>query len=283
MGCTNTKHVDVPVQAHIVKKSGIADSKRRVKINKDSKFQWKDSRGWNNYDGSADAKLKNAFMIGHGRAKFTLKNKQGEWEPYSFIFKNGTMTQKNTKTSTVRSMRPPPGMVAPRDSMLPQCEMMFVTLDKKQAGKSTIQVTHPKTREQITVAIPTKAKAGQRIAVPIPSAGESIHDVASRQLQHTERMSNGAKGAVGLGIVATAGAGVVGGVILGDHLAGGVMTETIAGVAVDIGDFAVDAGEDIADFAVDAGEAIGDWAEDVGDWLGDAGEDAGDWVCSIFD
>merc|ERR1711957_786369 len=155
--------------------------------------------------------------------------------------------------------------------------------DKNQAGKSTIQVTHPKTREQITVAIPTKAKAGQRIAVPIPSAGESIHDVASRQLQHTERMSNGAKGAVGLGIVATAGAGVVGGVILGDHLAGGVMTETIAGVAVDIGDFAVDAGEDIADFAVDAGDAIGDWAEDVGDWLGDAGEDAGDWVCSTFD
>merc|ERR1712166_1113542 len=121
-------------------------------------------------------------------------------------------------------------------------------------------------------AIPTKAKAGQRIAVPIPSAGETVHDVASRQLQHNDRMSNGAKAAVGLGIVATAGAGVVGGVILGDHLAGGVMTETIADVAVDIGDF-----------AVDAGDAIGDWAEDVGDWLGDAGEDAGDWVCSIFD
>jgi len=195
------------------------------------------------------------------------------------------MTQKNLDTGKVRNMRAPQGMLAPPSSMLPECELMFVTLTKAHKGKKTISVTHPKTKESIEVAIPAKAKPGQRIAVPIPRENQTVADVAKAQEKHNRGLSAGAKAAIGVTAVAGAGAAVVGGVILGDHLAGGTLAEDIADgavdVAEDIADFAVDAGEAIADW--DGWDAIGDYAEDVGDWLGDAAEDAGDWVVSLFD
>lgn len=292
MGCTSSKKMDVspPVKAELVSQKPQKPKKQRVAIDKATKFQWQDSRGWNNYDSKTDAQLKKAYLIGHGSASFSVKNKQGEWEKYNFQFKNRkNMTQTNSSTGNQRRMRPPPGMFPPAKSMLPPCEMMFITLTKEQAGKSTIQVIDPRdpNHKPMTVAIPSKAKAGQKIAVPLPGEGETCEDVAKRQIKHNQGLSAGAKVAIGTGIVAAGGAAVVGGVILGDHLAGGTMTETIAETAVDVGediaDFAVDAGEHIADFAVDAGEAIGDFAEDVGDWLGDAAEDTGDWICSIFE
>jgi hypothetical protein len=67
----------------------------------------------------------------------------------------------------------------------------------------------------------------QKIAVPIPAPGEKVEDVAKRQ----EGMSTGAKVATGLGITAAAGAAVVGGVILGDHLAGGALVADAADMA----------------------------------------------------
>jgi hypothetical protein len=216
-------------------------------------------------------------LIGRTQAKFKLKNQQGDWEEYSFFFKKGKMTQKNLKSGNIREMRAPMGMIPPAQAMLPTGDMIFITVKPEHVGKDVIEVPNPRKKgEMIKVSLPKKVRAGQKIAIPIPGEGESVDDVAKRQQSHNNAMTTGSKVAVGAGVVAATGAGVVGGVILGDHLAGGTLAEDVADVAVDVAD-------DAGDFALDAADAIGDFAEDVGDWLGDAGEDVGDWICSIFD
>merc|ERR1719198_564121 len=147
-------------------------------------------------------------------------------------------------------------MFQPKEAVLPEGDFIVVALTADQAGKETIEIPNPRDKSQtITVSIPKKARKGQKIAVPIPAAGEKLEEVAKRQAG----MSTGAKVATGLGISAAAGAAVLGGVILGDHLAGGTLLEQ-----------AVDVAGDVGDFAVDAADAVGDFADDVGDWLGDA-------------
>jgi len=118
---------------------------------------------------------------------------------------------------------------------------------------------------------PKKAKKGAKIAVPIPGKDQGVEEVAKKQ----QGMSTGSKVATGLGISVVAGAAVVGGVILGDHLAGGTLAQ-------DVADMAVDGADAVADAAPDILEDAGDFAEDVGDWLGDAAEDVGEWICSVF-
>jgi hypothetical protein len=277
MGCCSSSAKaprTVPVKAQVIS-NGASDSgkqQKRVPIKKTSKFQWQDSNGWSDYDAVSDSRLKQAFLIGRPNAKFSING-----ESYSFLFKNGHMTQMNAKSGKVRNLRPARGMIPPQKPMLPEGDMIVITVKKEHVGQEVILVNHPgKKGETLKVAIPKKARAGQKIAIPIPTEMESVEEVARKQAAHNKGMSTGAKAAVGTTVVAAAGAGVLGGVILGDHLAGGTLAEQI-------GEGAVDAGEAAGEFAVDAGEAIGDFAEDVGEWLGDAGEDAGEWICSLFD
>jgi len=281
MGCSSSKAATctkpaAPVLLARVINDGKTKAQRKP-IQKDSKFQWMDGSGWQNYDSTSDAKLKQAFLVGRSECKFELRNKDGKTDKYSFFFKSGTMSQKNIVTGKVRQLRAPWGMFPPKQAMLPKGDMIVITLTAEQAGKMMIEIQNPRRKDQsITVSIPAKARKGQKIAIPIPGEHEVVEDVAKKQAELNKGMSTGAKVAVGAGVTAAAGACVVGGVILGDHLAGGTLAE-------DVTDIAADVGEDIAEFAVDAGDAIGDFAEDVGDWLGDTGEDVGDWICSLVD
>jgi hypothetical protein len=270
MGCNASQSVSAPKPAVAAQ---VVSCKRQVSpIKKETKFQWKDGSGWQNYDGATDARLKMAHLVGHRNARFKVKTKSGV-EEYLFVFGKNHMTQKNVDSGRERQMRPPQGMFAPSSPLLPEGDFVVITLTADQVGKDKITITDPhKSNKKITVSIPANARKGQKIAVPIPSNGEKVEDIAKKQ----QGLKTGSKVAVGLGVSAAVGAGVVGGVILGDHLAGGTLAQ-------DAGDAIVDVAEDIGDFAVDAGEAIGDFAEDAGDWLGDAGEDIGDWVCSVFD
>lgn len=248
--------------------------KRKKPIKKDSKFQWHGSGKWQDYDGATDARLKQAFLVGRPGAKFKVNTNGGE-EEYQMSFKKGNMAQTNVKTGKSRDIRPPWGMSAPNEPVLPEGDFIVVTLKPNQVGQETIEVTNPRDKSsKIKVSLPKKTKAGQKIAVPIPAPGESVEAVAKKQ----EGMTTGGKVAMGLGVCAVAGAAAVGGVILGDHLAGGSLIE-------DGADSVQDAAGDVADFVtgdVDLLEDAGDFAEDVGDWLGDATEDVGDWICSVF-
>jgi hypothetical protein len=280
MGCggskTEAKPAQPPVQVQPVLRP--VRTSKVGKPNKHSKFQWKDAKGWNDYDPSTDAKLKQAFLVGRQGARFQVKTKSG-MEEYEFSFSKGHMAQKNVKTGNGRQIRQPYGMFQPKEAVLPEGDFIVVVLTANQVGQEMIEVSNPRDKSQtIQVSIPKKARKGQKIAVPIPAAGEKLEDVAKRQ----EGMTMGAKVATGLGISAVAGAAVLGGVVLGDHLAGGTLLEQAVDVAADAGDVAIDVAGDVGDFAVDAADTVGDFAEDVGDWLGDAGEDVGDWICSVF-
>merc|ERR1711953_1410977 len=106
-----------------------------------------------------------------------------------------------------------------------------------------------------------EAKVGAKMAIPIPRKGESVAEVQAKQKKHAEeqkgKWSTGGKIATTGAALVAVGAVGVGGVILGDHLAGGDMAETI--------------GETPADVVEDVGEEIGDFAEAVGDVAVDFG------------
>lgn len=236
-------------------------------------------------------------MVGRKIAQFTLWNQGGDLEEYKFVFRRDHMLQTNVANGKERKMRAPWGMTPPK-AQLPEGDMIVITLRGDQVGKSTIEVRMPKGRgapETLTVAVPAKAKAGQKLAIPIPNRGESIDALARRQQDHNSKLSAGGKVAAIGKVTVAAGACVLGGVILGDHLAGGTLAQDVAegvadageaigdaigAAAADVGDWAEDAG--VTDWVEGAADDVGDFAEDVGDWLGDAGEDAGDWICSVF-
>merc|ERR1719152_410674 len=155
--------------------------------------------------------------------------------------------------------------------------------------------------QTIQVFVPAHAKPGAKMMVPIPAKGESVEDVQKKQKKHDEEngtkgqaWSTGAKVATGGAALAAVG---VGGVLLGDHLAGGELATTIGeevadgavegadvvgewgeGAGADAGEWLEGAAADAGEWAEGAGEDIADFAVDAGDWLGDAGEDIGDFV-----
>lgn len=245
--------------------------------------------------------LKRAFLVGQPNARFRLRG-----QDYEYNFKN--MFQTNMETGKTREIRPPYGLRAPTQPLLPPGPMVIITVPAGSAG-TIIEIKDPHNLGQIIqVSVPGRAKPGQKMAVPIPEKGEDVAAVQKRQQQ----WSTGGK-VVAVGAVTGA---AVGGALLGDHLMGGTMAtdatgtiadavaphaeaagEWVVDAAEDVGDWAAEAGADIGDWAAGAGEDIGDWAagagddiadwapsaaEDVGDWLGDAAEDTGDWVMDLF-
>jgi len=243
------------------------------------KFQIKLSGNWKDYDREEDMVLKRAFLVGQRNAKFSLRGQQ-----YEYSFAN--MMQKNLGTGKAREIRPPRGMTAPQAPLLPSGPMVVIKVPKGSAGK-TITVDDPNNPGQkVQVNVPQGAKAGQKMAVPVPEKGETTADVQKKQRGH----STAAKIAMGVGACGAISGLAVGGVILGDHLSGGAVAEAIGGA------FGEGAGEAMADATAWTAEAVGDagdWfegagadigeaAEDAVDWLGDAAEDAGDFVMSLF-
>lgn len=267
-----------------------------------TKWQIELSKKFTDYGDQEDQILKRAYMIGQKNCKFHLRG-----QTYEYNFKK--MTQKNKDTDKQRRIRPPClGPRPPAKPLLPQGPMIIVAVKPGQAG-TMIGVPNPnKAGETIQVFVPAHAKVGAKMAIPIPAEGESVEAVQKKQEKHdaetgtkTSGWSTGAKVAAGGAAVAGLAAVGVGGVILGDHLAGGDMADTIGSAAIDageaigdgaetavdaVGDWAPGAADAAGDWVTDAAGDVGDWAEgavgDAGDWLGDAGEDVGDFVMDLF-
>jgi len=267
-----------------------------------SHWQIKLDGNFKDYGKEEDAILKRAYMTGQKNAKFHLRG-----QSYEYNFKK--MIQKNNDTKKERQIRPPnKGPKPPKKPLLPGGPMIIITVGSGQPG-TMIEVQDPNNPgKKVQVFVPAHAKAGQKMAVPIPGKGEDVASVQAKQKKHDDDLglksspwSTGGKAAAGAAGVAGLAAVGVGGVILGDHLAGGEMASTVgeaaAGAFDDAGDWAADAVPDAADAAGDwaegaagdagewlegAGEDIAEFAVDAGDWLGDAGEDIGDFVMDLF-
>jgi hypothetical protein len=262
-----------------------AKSRPRPKINLDKKFQIMLSGEWKDYEKQEDGILKKAYLVGHPNCKFALRGQH-----YEYNFKK--MKQINLGTNKEREIRPPPGFKPPKEALLPVGPMTVLTVKPGQAG-TTVEIPDPNNKgKTIQVNVPSGAKPGQKMAVPLPQPGESIQDCQKKQKEY----STGAKLAMGTAGIAAVGGLALGGVILGDHLTGGTLG--VSEAAADIVDAApgaiegavedaIDAAPGIAEDAVDwvEGDAT-DWVEgaveDAGDWLGDAAEDTGDFIMSLF-
>jgi len=295
MGCSGSsagKATAVPVTAQLVetvdaRPVGQAPPARRPQP---GKFQIQLAGDWQSYEDQEDMVLKRAFLVGQPNAKFSLR---GQHYEYSFQ----EMSQRNLETDKERKIRPPRGMKAPKTPLLPPGPMVVITVPKGAAGK-TIEIKDPNnTGRKLQVNVPPGAKAGQKMAVPVPEKGQTIQAVQEKQTSH----STGAKLAMGIGGIAAVAGLAVGGVILGDHLSGGAVadwagdafgdgagdavaaaTAWTEGAVADAAEWTEGAAGDVGDWAVGAGEDIGEFAGDAVDWLGDAAEDAGDFVMSLF-
>jgi hypothetical protein len=278
MGCgsSSAKAAATPVEGQIVVEP-IQQEKHKSPKAKAKKFQAYLAGEWKDYERQEDTILKKAYLIGHPHCKFQLRGQR-----YEYNFR--TMKQKNLGTGKERSIRPPLGFKRPKEPLLPGGPMTVLTVKAGQAGK-TVEVPDPNNKgKMIKVNVPTGAKVGQKMAVPLPEAGESASALADKQRKHgvAKKIATGTAG------VAVVGAAAVGGVILGDFLTGGDMgavdmAEDVAGA---IAKGAEDGYEAVADWAPGAGEDALDWAEaaaeDAGDWLGEAADDTGDFIMSLF-
>jgi len=228
-------------------------------------FQVKLNDGWKDYDKDEDVMITRAFLVGQQHCRFTLHSAR-----YEIDFKK--MIQINLDTGKERTIRPPPGMKAPKNALLPAGPMIVLSVKAGQPG-TVIKVDDPNNAgQQVEVAVPKTAKVGSKLAIPLPAKGETAADVVKKQ----EGMGLGAKLALGTTAAVVAAGAVVGGVVLGDHLTGGGLgTEDMAADAGDaIADAAADAGDAIADAAADAGDAIGGAAADAATAIGEAAVDA---------
>lgn len=260
-------------------KGGKKQRRKPDKKNVGNKFQVKLGGKFQDYGKEEDLILKRAYMMGNDKVKYSFRGEQ-----YSYYFGKPHMNQMNLTTGNKRDIRPPLGFPPPpKASILPIGPSVIVKVPPGKQGQ-TIEVDDPNNPGQkITVYIPPDAKAGAKMAVPIPKKGETVAQVQEKQKLHAEetkgKWSTGGKiAATGAALVGVGAIGV-GGVILGDHLAGGDMAETIGETAVDVGE---DVGEAIGEFGEDAVDWIGDAGEDAIDWLGDAGEDVGDFIMDLF-
>jgi len=227
---------------------------------------------WKDYGAEEDRILKQAFLVGQPNARFSLR---GQAYDYSFAH----MSQKNMQSGKERKIRPPYGMKPPSAPIMPQGDVIVVSVPQ---GVPSVEINDPNNPgRKITVAIPPGAAKGARMVVPVPAKGENIEAVVEKQKKHG--MSTGSKVAIG---AAAVGALAVGGVVLGDHLSDGAISDWAAPGLDAAGDWVGTAAEDAGDWigtaAEDAGDWVGDAAEDVVDWGGDAAEDVGDFVMSLF-
>merc|ERR1719456_1358413 len=177
------------------------------------------------------------------------------------------MMQINRDSGKERKIRQPMKWKQPAKPLVPAGPTTVVTVPPGSPG-TTIQVPHPGVKGAfIAVNVPRSAKPGQAMLVPVPAeAAVSAHGAPVKaEKKSSGGWSTGAKVAAGTVGVAALGAGAVGGVLLGEHIAEHGVDATVDAV----GDGLTDAGEAIGDFAVDAGEFVVDAAEDVGDFIMD--------------
>jgi len=243
--------------------------KGKGKGKKVSKFQVQLSGKYEDYSKEEDAILKRAYLVGQPNVRFHLRGQNYE---YNFT---KPMKQKNLDSGKTRDIRPPVGLTPPSKPLLGTGPMKVVRVKPGDAGK-TIMVDDPNNPGQkVPVLVPAGAKPGAQMAVPLPAKGEKVEDVQKKQ----SGWSTGGKVAAGAGAVAALGAVGVGGVILGDHLAGGDMGADAVDAVADWGE---GAGEAVADWTDGAVEDAGEFLGDAGEWVTDAAEDVGDFFMDLF-
>jgi len=242
-------------------------------MSKATQFQVKLSGDWKDYSKEEDRILKRAFLAGFNNARYGLRGQR-----YECNF--AKMTQKNVATGKVREMRAPHKWTAPPAPICKAGPTMCVRVPDGAAG-SSIHVPHPKAKDQfITVQVPSRAKVGQSMLVPVPDVTPMAHDVPVASVaaapeapapepstpdkeEKKRGWSTGAKVAA----VGAAGGLAVAGAVLGEHIAEEGWDATMA---------------DLGDGLEGAGEGIADGAEAAADWVGDAADTAGDFIMDLF-
>jgi len=239
-------------------------------MSKAHKFQVSLSGTWTDYKEEEDKILKRAYLAGFPNAKYTLRG-----QDYSVDFKN--MKQKNTRSGKERDIRPPYKWKPPPAPITEPGPTTCIKVPPGAPG-TTIQVPHPKDKSQfISVSVPATAKVGQAMLVPVPPLGSAPQaepaapatapatapPAAQAAAPEKKGWSTGAKVA---GVAAVGGL-VVGGALLGEHIAEEGWDATM---------------EDLGEWATDAGETIADGAEAAVDWVGDAADTAGDFIMDLF-
>lgn len=234
-----------------------------------AKFQVKLGGEWKDYADKEDKVLKRAYMAGFPIAKFCLRGQN-----YTYDFRK--MKQVNSDSGKERSIRQPRKWKAPSKPLVPAGPTTVITVPAGSPG-TTIQVPHPHVKGAfISVQVPTSAKAGQAMLVPVPSIAAAITSKHASLPKATARTSDdvggsksgwstGGKVAVGTAVVGAAFGGAVGGAVLGEHISEHGLDATLDAA----GDGVEDAAEAAGDFAVDAGEFVVDAAEDLGDFVMD--------------
>jgi len=243
---TPVQTFDAPLQQQPSTNRLHSCGRRRRKI---GKFQIMLEGQFVDYGEEEDGVLKRAYLVGQPNCCFALR---GQEYGYSFI----DMEQRNLISDQRRRIRPPEGLDSPQEPLLPPGPMVVVCVQAEQAGM-LIEISDPNNPgKRLQVNVPPVAKPGQKIAVPVPEAGQDVQAVQEKQNVHFSTSLNLSMG-VG-GVAAVAGIAVAG-VIIGDHL---------SIVADAIGD--------------GAGTALG-WSAGLGDttvdWLGDA---AGDGATALL-
>jgi len=234
-----------------------------------AKFQVKLGGEWKDYGNNEDKILKRAYMAGFPTAKFCLR---GQSYTYDFL----KMKQINSDSGKERSIRQPRKWKAPAKPLVPAGPTTVITVPAGSPGK-TIQVAHPRVKGAfISVRVPSSARAGQAMLVPVPSeSARSTKHASPEKVTPTEKTSiaagsswsTGGKVAASTAAVGAVFCGAVGGAVLGEHITEHGLDATLEA-----------AGDGIAD----AAEATGDFAVDAGEFLVDAGEDLGDFVMDLF-
>jgi len=242
-----------------------------------TQFQVKLSGEWKDYSNDEDRILKRAYLAGFPNARYSFRGHQ-----YECNF--AKMTQKNVTSGKVRELRPPHKWRAPAAPVCKPGPTMCIRVPEGAAG-TTLHVPHPKAAGQfISVQVPSKAKVGQSMLVPIPRAeplvdapvpeahspaaalspAEAVTPASSTPTKEKKAgWSTGTKVAA----VGAAGGLAVAGVVLGEHIAEEGWDATLA---------------DLGDVATSVGEGIADGGEAAVDWVGDAAETVGDFVMDLF-
>lgn len=262
---TPVQTFDAPVQQQPSTNGSRAHGRKRRNI---GKFQIMLEGHFVDYGEEEDGVLKRAYLVGQPNCCFAFRGQQYE---YSFV----DMEQRNLISDKRRRIRPPDGLDRPQEPLLPPGPMVVICVQTGQAGR-LIEINDPNNPgKRLQVNVPPGAKSGQKMAVPVPEAGQDIQIVQEKQNVH---FSTGSKLAMGLGGAAAVAGIAVAGVIIGDHLSGGTVVDAAADA---FEDGAGDALAAATDWSA-AGDAVAGLGDTTVDWLGDAAGDGADFVMNIF-
>merc|ERR1712217_535196 len=122
-------------------------------------------------------------------------------------------------------------------------------------------VPHPTMKDLlVAVNVPTTAKVGQAMLVPLPSGAPKPVEVVEPDAPQAAKVAAGTAGVAVVGGLAVAGA------VLGEHIAEDGWDATIAelgDVTSTVGDGIADGASHVADFASDAAGSVEDFIMDL--------------------